>query len=397
MRVGDRLGARRFVPAVAFVCLAPAFAAHGVERGVRSQATERARLVRFEPEVRFPEEVDSNSPSYWNDARELVLFTSVGHPAFSVGRDLASLTPVGDVLLDSALPGGKWLEAVVRADDRTLYGYYHNEPPGICPDSDLTAPQIGAAVSSDDGQSWRDLGIILTARPGFLHCDTPNTYFAGGVGDFSVMLDRSREYLYILFTTYAGVPGEQGVTVARLPWSERDRPVGKVLKYFDGAWSEPGLEGAATAIFPAMPLWEDAETDGYWGPSLHWNTSLQQYVMLLNRTLGSTWVNEGIYVSFAPTLDDPDRWSEAQKILDGGDWYPQVVGLEHGHGTDRVAGKEAWFFLHGRSSFRIVFETGPSASNGVVSTARAGVVTGAASSAPIPRAPSPTQPRRRRG
>lgn len=83
------------------------------------------------------------------------------------------------------------------------------------------------------------------------------------------------------------------------------------------------------------------------GPSVHWNTAVQQYVMLLNRTQDDTFAQEGIYVSFAPSLDDPTRWSIPQRLLAGGRWYPQVIGLEIGEGTDKLAGGVARFFIGG--------------------------------------------------
>jgi hypothetical protein len=77
--------------------------------------------------------------------------------------------------------------------------------------------------------------------------------------------------------------------------------------------------------------------------------------MLLNRARNSDFDGEGIYVSFTPTLDDPSRWSTPVKILHGGAWYPQVLGLEPGMGTDKVAGERARFFMAGRSEHLIRF------------------------------------------
>ena len=42
-----------------------------------------------------------------------------------------------------------------------------------------------------------------------------------------------------------------------------------------------------------------------WGPSIHWNTYLERYVMLLNRAKDESFNNEGIYVSYARTLMIP--------------------------------------------------------------------------------------------
>jgi hypothetical protein len=41
--------------------------------------------------------------------------------------------------------------------------------------------------------------------------------------------------------------------------------------------------------------------------------------------------------------------------MDGGQWYPQVIGTEQGAGTDKFAGHEARFFMSGRSSYIIRF------------------------------------------
>ena len=59
--------------------------------------------------------------------------------------------------------------------------------------------------------------------------------------------------------------------------------------------------------------------------------------MLLNRAKDENYTQEGIYVWYAPRLDDPSLWSAPQKILNGGRWYPQVVGSSVGTGTDKLA------------------------------------------------------------
>ncbi len=78
--------------------------------------------------------------------------------------------------------------------------------------------------------------------------------------------------------------------------------------------------------------------------------------MLLNRAKDESFGTEGIYVSYAASLSDPHQWTRPQRLMNGGEWYPQVVGLEIGAGTDRVAGQRARFFLTGKSNRMIEFE-----------------------------------------
>ena len=161
-------------------------------------------------------------------------------------------------------------------------------------------------------------------------------------------------------STYAGPVSEQGVGVARMRWADRDSPAGKVGKWHQGKWAEPGIGGHATIIFPAFIYWHHEDANSFWGPSIHWNTHLRQYVILLNRSMDSRWTQEGIYVSFNPDLANPGGWSAPRRILDatGNDrWYPQVIGLDASkRETDKLAGRDARLFIRGQ--FRWGLEPG---------------------------------------
>ena len=282
----------------------------------------------------------------------------------SPATGIEQLQNVGPVTFDTAISGGRWIESVVADHRGVLYGYYHNEPVGVCPDNEKTAPRIGAARSHDGGRSWIDLGIILEAPPDSMQCQTTNHYDVGGVGDCSVMLDANGKYLYLFFSSYVRELEEQGVAVARLRWSDRDRPVGRVAAWDDGVWRYPERAGDGTLEYPAVrPIFAAARSwhgrgavDAFWGPSVHWNTFLERYVMLLNRARDGEFTQEGIYLSIAESLDDPRDWDQPQRILSGGKWYPQVIGLEPGEGTDRLAGERARFFMSGESDRFIVFQ-----------------------------------------
>ena len=310
------------------------------------------------PPIEFPAETDSNSPAFWiNDT--LYVLNSYHHPYISDGRNVAGLDdPIG-VSFRGGVVGPRWMESVLKAEDGVLYGYYHHEPAGVCGDLVKTMPQIGAARSEDGGLSWTDLGIVLSASLIERKCDTPNLYFVGGEGDFSAVLDAAGEYVYFFYSVYSPDLGGQGISVARMPWTRRNTPGGAALKFKDGAWTSPGRAGRAPPIFPADVSWHDHEAAAFWGPSVHWNSFLNRYVMLMTRAGDSAWSTEGIYASYAQRLDDPSAWTAPVRLIEGGAWYPQVMGLQRGLGTDQYAGEYARFFMGGRSDWFIRFSPPP--------------------------------------
>jgi hypothetical protein len=110
-----------------------------------------------------------------------------------------------------------------------------------------------------------------------------------------------------------------------------------------------------TPIFPAKASWMAADTNAFWGPSIHWNTYLDSYVILMNHACCTTgWPQEGIYASFSAKLDDPASWSKPKKVLNDSGWYPQVIGAGP-QGTDRQAGRVARLYIAGFSRWEIVF------------------------------------------
>jgi len=331
--------------------------------------TPSARLI---PASTLPidAKTDSNVPMLWDlvdGAPTLFAFASWGGvAALLAGPELASLRQIGTITMTPNPGHGIWMEAVVTGDSGAWYGFYHHEVPAeICGRPDRTLLSIGAARSRDHGLTWDNLGIVLEGPPGTVACASTNRFLLGGVGDPAAILDVDRNYLYLYFSQY-GKPAEaQGVAIARMPWADRDAPVGAFAVLQNGAWI-PALdvgEDASRWEYPAgTPLvavrepWHGADNrvDAFWGASIHWNTYLEQYVMLLNRAKNENFDNEGIYVSYASTLDDLRAWSAPQKLLNGGGWYPEVAGLAPG-GTDRDAGQRARFFLTGRSNYYIEF------------------------------------------
>ena len=316
--------------------------------------------------LEFPAETDSNSPAFWrlrNGITTLNVLNSTGTPVLSSGKNMDELEVVRTAGMEQAPPGGWWMEAVVPDFRQVLYGYYHNEQPDVCPGNPRSAPRIGAARSFDGGRTWTNLGFIIEAPEGSTQCQTSNKYFVGGVGDCSAVLDADRQWLYIFFTAYPHDVAGQGVAVARMRWSDRDAPAGRVAIWSEGIWRYPAetdsgtlAYDAAKPVFPTVGSFHAREVDGFWGPSVHWNTFLKQYVMLLNRARDASFAQEGIYISSAASLDAPSAWSAPRQILEGGRWYPQVMGLDDGAGSDRLAGERARLYISGVSEYEIVFQ-----------------------------------------
>lgn len=316
-------------------------------------------------------DIDCSSPAHW-DGDTMYMFYSTGHPFRSSGRDLFSLSrPSVRAAFDNEAGwkmGGRWIESTHKADDGRLYMWYHNEPP-LSPDR--TAPRIGTMVSQDNGLTWRDLGIVLEAPEGSNNLDSANKYFVGGNGDFAVIADRQKEYFYFFISTYNKDKAEQGVAVARMAYQDLAQPKGKVFKWHQGKWTEPGIGGHVTPIYGATIDWHRPDANAFWGPSIHWNTYLNAWVMLLDRAKDKEWAQEGIYISFNPDLSAPSEWTKPVKILDASElekskWYPQVVGTDSAkRETDKLAGRTARLFVAGVSKWEIEFQKPAAVSTGI--------------------------------
>jgi hypothetical protein len=336
---------------------------------VAQRSTPTARLVSAST-IELPGEIDSSNPFVWDlldGVRQLFVMTSWGGiPQQASGTTLEQLRRGGPVTFTTHPGHGVWMESIVADAAGVWYGYYHHERPADdCGRPERQLPRIGSARSSDRGRTWEDLGIVLDAPAGSAQCASTNRFVLGGVGDVSAMLDASGQDLYLFFSQYSGGVDRQGVAVAKLAWADRDAPTGKATIHNAGAWLPIGGSAESEWAYPdGTPLvratrpFHDGNqaADVFWGASVHWNTYLEQYVMLLNRAKDESFGSEGIYVSYAPSLSDPGQWSAPQKLLNGGGWYPQAVGVEPGAGTDRLAGRRARFFMTGKSTRFIEFE-----------------------------------------
>ncbi len=340
-----------------------------------SAASSGARmvLVSASPEIAFNN--DCNPSALWIDG-ELHVFENPyphgGHPggliSYRKGASIEAITGGGPLTPDrsrliQAQPNGAygpWFETVIADDQGVLWAYYHAE--FITADFRIH-PRIGAQVSRDKGATWTDLGVILDTPAG---TDADFTWlgygFVGGNGDCSALLDASGEYLYLFFSQYGTTPQTQGVGVARMRWADRAQPVGNVFKWHQGDWAQPGIGGETTPLLANIGDAHGvrAPMDFWWGPAVHWNTHLGQYVMMLNRSNSGGFTNSGDAncLTFGVDLSDPSSWAAPVPIKYPGGyrggWYPAAIGLGAGE-TDKLCGREARFFVESRSLWRAYF------------------------------------------
>ena len=303
----------------------------------------------------MPAPVDSNSPGFWRDGEFHLLNSTSRGPILSSGPNPFALTAPASVQINPIYPWPVWMESVWQDPNGLVYGWYHQEF-GPCPAGNyLAVPRIGAAISYDGGKTFLDMGSVITSGE-MADCNAQNVYTAGGVGDFSVILDQQGKYFYFLYSSYSGRLETQGICIARMPYGSRLFPNGAVQKYYRSAWSEPGMGGRESAIFPAKVSWQQADTDSYWGPSIHWNTYLGSYVILMNHSCCSPrYPQDGIFITYNADLSNPQGWSVPVRLMDTPGWYPQVIGTD-ANGSDHVAGKTARLYIAGSSQWQIVFD-----------------------------------------
>lgn len=296
---------------------------------------------------------DGNSPVIADGSGVLAFFSHYlprGHTLRRAGaRDLHFQEASVPVILLDEVPSrvGTWIEAIWREPGGRLRCWFHAEEPASR-DGKLSVPHIGEMISADNGKSWRGRRTILAFTD--VDCSWRNGFFAGGCGDLCVVPDPSAQWLYLFFTSYHVEPQAQGIAVMRLPAGQ-----GEPELWCGEGWVSD-LKRPPRPIWPVERGWRHQNPESFWGPAVHFNRSIGRYVMLLNRTANGEGDlrQEGIYVSCCPTLADPTAWSRPMKLVEGGAWYPQVIGLQAGDGDTR-AGGVARFFMAGFSLWELEF------------------------------------------
>ncbi|WP_030689214.1 RICIN domain-containing protein [Streptomyces globisporus] len=147
---------------------------------------------------------------------------------------------------------GVWVDP----DTGDWYGLVHNEFTPQPFGDGLHYDAIDYAVSTDRGRTWSIKGHVITSPYSTKRGDTaafPQQTFHYGDGDQRLFADTASGYFYVF---YGSRIVEKGGTwkafhehVARAPMSKKLAP-GSWQKWYDGAWSEPGVGGKESNMVP---------------------------------------------------------------------------------------------------------------------------------------------------
>jgi hypothetical protein len=148
--------------------------------------------------------------------------------------------------------------------------------------------RIILVTSTDEGGSWSSSGDIVTSAFGTTISDTadfPGNLFNGGPGDQHLFVDAHSGYFYILYSL-PWIQKNDGTRnfaqrIARCPMSSviggLHMAPGCWQKWYNGAWSTPGIGGLDSDVAPNVGL-------GF----ITWNSALSEYVLMGTRGLSSS-------------------------------------------------------------------------------------------------------------
>jgi hypothetical protein len=181
---------------------------------------------------------------------------------------------------------------------------------------------IGLARSQDGGYSWRRQGEIISGLDPQQATQAPT-----GAGALTPAAIESAGYIYVVFRELDLQSNLKGFAIARAPISGDGAP-GSWQKYYQGAFSTPGLGGNFT---PLNLVLDPSVNSDQRQPNVSFNTYLQSFVLT---AVG----NGGIYLATSPDLI---QWSPGQVILPAPvpdstvtpstepyNWYPTLVSTD---------------------------------------------------------------------
>lgn len=251
----------------------------------------------------------------WNFWSGTNLDTGVSKAAISSATDNADTTarcnnsPTG--LTSTYAPAGSsfaernycdLIGVWVDPDTGTWYGIVHNEFTPQPFGDGVHFDAIDYAQSTDKGNTWTIKDHILTSPFSTTRGDTnttngfPNETYYFGDGDPKMFVDYASGYIYVFYESQilnkAGGNRADFGHVARSPISAKFAP-SSWEKYYNGAWSQPGVGGKEADLVPA----DSTDPAGYLDDAYNPNTTgtVQQQLAATPPTLPTVpplaWMN----------------------------------------------------------------------------------------------------------
>ena len=231
----------------------------------------------------------------------------------TIGQDVSSMSSSMVVISEgesgSFDNGGAWLMSVFRQNQDTLIGFYHAEDHEFAsdPSSDFIAwKSIALCKSYDNGSTWHKQGQIITSST-----PKPDLPTWGGNGDHCVIWDTINSRWICFY--------QEHYLMMAVSYDQNANP-GSWLKYYNGEYTEPGLDGENSPI-PALINHPGGN------PSVHYNTYLQFWVMLWHTWEGHSEYPKSIWLS---TSTDLISWTNPMIVINSESneryWYPTIIG-----------------------------------------------------------------------
>ena len=222
-------------------------------------------------------------------------------------------------------------------ETENLLMFYHAEKwPGGDPEHFYAL--YGMAKSTDGGDTWHDLGEILTPQVPFSNMIPPGTaprarsvplpaapFIIVGAYFYVYAKDRPSYEQPMIWLTVARAPVKDVVAAANerntvVPW----------FKYYNGDWNEPGLAGRASGL--------EADNAPMRQLDIAHNDYLGTYVAAVSAASGPG--RDTVYLMESP---DGLTWSKRRVIDEGplGKQYPTIIGT----GEDpKVVGRQFYVY-----------------------------------------------------
>jgi len=244
------------------------------------------------------------------------------------GVDLKHLNALPRLVLEPGEPGtfdntSADVFAVVRSGS-IFYAFYQASDSEGLPAATLTGYpgfylSIGLAESDDDGYTWVKKGQIIKCAKPKEWAATPQQG-GRGVGQPGGLADASGKHFYIYYSDLS-TPHETQINMARCSLDDGPPLPGNWKKYYNGAFTEPGIGGRETPIIEV----HSTGHSGAWFGRPTYSKSMGKYVMVFTLNQAREWQGDlpprtsGIYLAMS---DDLIKWSEQFKLVSG---YAQRV------------------------------------------------------------------------